>query len=203
MVSARFIAVLALVGLVSCGARAPETERAELGDFRLGYNIVQARDVERGPFSRAATAAELTGAIEAAVERRLARYDGDGLYHIGVAIAAYVLAQPGLPVIYTPRSVLFLDVNVYDNATGQRLNSEPHRITVFEGMRNATPIIGSGLVRGKDEQLANLAEEGARAIEAWLARNPDWFVPDPASPRVEFDREALDARAQAAISALE
>ncbi|MBJ3763577.1 hypothetical protein ILP92_12545 [Maribius pontilimi] len=198
---ARCLAALALLLLTACVADDATGTRPELGDFRLGYNIVQARDVEKGPFSRDATPAELTGALQAAIEQRLGRYDGDGLYHLGIAIGGYVLAQPGLPVVYTPKSALIFEVNIYDNATQARLNDKPKRITAFEGLQNTAPLIGSGLARGKDEQLQNLVTEGARALENWLRQNPDWFTPKPGSPRIDFDRSALNARGAAAIAA--
>ncbi|SEM96216.1 hypothetical protein SAMN04488012_1102 [Palleronia salina] len=197
----RLLALVGLVTLAGCAANSLDETPEALGDFRLGYNIVQARDVEQGPFSREATKDELTTALADAVEARLGRYDGDGLYHLGIAIGGYVLALPGLPVIYTPKSALIFEVNVYDNATQQRLNAKPHRITAFEGVENIAPIVGSGLVRGKEEQLENLATDGARALENWLIRNAEWFTPEPGQTRVEFDRDALDAQAQAAIAA--
>ncbi len=195
------VALLGLVLLSACGAGPGADRPRDLGDFRLGYDIVQANDVQQGPFSRRASAEELSGALQAAVDERLGRYDGDGLYHVGIAIGGYVLAQPGLPVVYTPKSVLMFDVNVYDNATRARLNDAPERITAFEGIRNLTPVVGSGLVRSREEQIANLAAEGARLVEAWLARHPEWFVPEPGRPRVAFDRGAGRARAAAAIAA--
>ena len=187
--------------LAACAAEDLSGPPPELGDFRLGYNIVQARDVTKGPFSRDATAEELTTALRDAIDARLGRYDGDGLYHLGIAIGAYVLAQPGLPVIYTPKSVLIFEVTVYDNATRQKLNPEPHRITVFEGLRNIAPVIGSGIARDKEAQLENLAAEGARAVEAWLRDHPEWFTPDPGAQRIEFDRAVLRERSDAAIAA--
>ncbi len=188
--------VLACCGL-SPGADAPKA----LGDFRLGYNVVQANDVQAGPFSRQVAPEDLTAALEQAVEARLSRYDGDGLYHLGIAIGGYVLAQPGLPVVYTPKSVLIFEVNVYDNATGRRLNDTPKRIIAFEGARNVTPVLGSGIVRTGPEQLANLAAEGARLVELWLAQNPDWFAPTPGAVRVAFDRDAARQRVESAIAA--
>lgn len=193
--------ILLLLPLLAACAAQPKGPAAPIGDFRLGYNIVQARGVEKGPFSRDATEAELTRAVERAVEARLASLDGDGLYHVGIAIGGYVLAQPGLPVVYTPKSVLIMDVNLYDNATGVRLNDEPRRFTVFEGLQNTAPIIGSGIARGKDDQLANLAGEAARAVERWLRDNSEWFTPDPDAPRVPFDRAEGRARSAAAIAA--
>ncbi len=197
----RRLAALCLLPLCACGAGPGADDPRDLGDFRLGYAIVQANDVEQGPFSRTATAGELTEALGTAVEARLARYDGDGLYHVGIAIGGYVLAQPGVPVVYTPKSVLIFEVNLYDNATRARLNAEPERIMAFEGITNLAPVVGSGLVRSREDQLANLAAEGARLVEAWLARNPDWFAPDPEAARVPFDRDDGRARAQAAIAA--
>lgn len=193
----RLVAVLLLA---ACAAPQMDEVPEPLGDFRLGYNIVQANDVAKGPFSRDASEAELTRALSEAIEARLGRYDGDGLYHIGIAVGAYVLAQPGLPVVYTPKSVLMFDVNVYDNATEQRLNDEPHRITAFEGLHNVAPVVGSGIARGKEAQLENLAAEGARVLEAWLRENPGWFTSEPGASRIEIDRAALRRRSVEAIA---
>jgi len=193
----RLMAVCLLTLAAACTNVDPDGALVPLGDFRLGHNIVRAIDVQKGPFSRNATEDELSQALAAAVEQRFGRYDGDGLYHFGISIGGYVLAQPGLPVVYTPKSVMIFDVNIYDNATGQKLTDKPHRITTFEGLENSAPIIGSGIARGKDEQLANLTREGARLIQDWLGQNRDWFVPDPETPRTPFDRVAEKARVAA------
>ncbi len=185
---------LAVVLLVAACAAPTAAPRSELGDFRLGHNYVAALDTTKGPFSRDATSAELEAALADAIVARLGRYDGEGLYHLGISIGGYVLAQPGLPLVYTPKSVLIFDVTVYDNATQTKLNDEPHRITAFEGLENTAPVIGSGNARDGSAQLANLAIQGAAQLERWLATNPDWFVPDPETPRTPFDRRAETAR---------
>lgn len=163
-------------------AEAPEP----LGDFRLGYAIVLAGDATQGPFSREVAAETLEEEIAGAVRARLGRYDGDGLYHLGINVGGYVLAQPGVPVVYAPKSVLFLDVTLFDNATQAKLNPEPERIVAFEGLENAVPVLGSGLVRSKEEQLGNLVANAALKIERWLKRNPGWFAPREGAQRVEF-----------------
>lgn len=195
--------LLVCLALAACGSRPAAEAPVALGNFRLGYNIVQANDVQQGPFSRRVSEGELTAALERAVEARLGRYDGDGLYHLGIAIGAYVLAQPGLPVVYTPKSVLIFEVNLYDDATQTRLNAEPYRITAFEGVENLAPVVGSGLVRSKEEQLSNLAAEGARIVERWLTRNAVWFAPDPEAARIPYDPAEGRAQADAAIAARE
>ncbi|WP_099826142.1 hypothetical protein [Oceaniglobus indicus] len=190
----RLFFVIALLGLAACSNVDPSGPLVPLGDFRLGYNHVIAPDAQEGPFSRNATEDELSTALADAIEERFARYDGDGLYHFGISIGGFVLAQPGLPVVYTPKSVMIFDVTVYDNATQKKLNEKPYRITAFEGLQNTAPLIGSGLARGKEEQLQNLAREGARQIQDYLKKNAEWFAPDPETPRTPFDRTAQKAK---------
>ena len=184
-------AILALLGGVLLAACTTKPEDlsvapAPLGDFRLGHNIAIADNVVLGPFSRELTEQQLETELQNAVARRLRRYDGDGLYHLGIVMGGLVLAQPGIPVVYAPQSVMILDVSVFDNVTQQRLNPEAKRIQVGEGFRNMVPVLGSGLVREADVQLANLSENAAREIEAWLQENPEWFIPKPERARVPF-----------------
>ena len=183
-----FWAGLALVSLAACAQEENlDLPPEPIGQFRLGHNIAIADETEKGPFSRAFTEIQLEAAVQNAVARRLRRYDGDGLYHLGIYIGGVVLAQPGIPVVYAPNSTMIVDVTIFDNATRQKLNEEPYRITAGEGFTNSVPLIGSGLVRSADEQLANLAESVAREIEDWLRDNPEWFTPRPGQVRVPYD----------------
>ncbi|MBT8460650.1 MAG: hypothetical protein HKN27_00190 [Silicimonas sp.] len=180
--------LLLSVFLAAC-ASAPEDVSetpAVLGDFRLGHNIAIADNVVLGPFSRELTEQQLETELQNAVAKRLRRYDGNGLYHLGIVMGGLVLAQPGIPVVYAPQSVMILDVSVFDNVTQERLNPEAKRIQVGEGFRNIVPILGSGLVREADVQLANLSANAALEIEAWLNENPEWFIPKPERARVPF-----------------
>ena len=97
-----------------------------------------------------------------------------------------VLALPGVPTLYVPSSALIIEVNVFDNATREKLNDEPERILVREGIRNWAPFVGYGLVRGKDEQLDNLTFSAAAAIQKWLLENAEWFEPVEGQVRVPF-----------------
>ncbi|MBT8413156.1 MAG: hypothetical protein KJO30_02400 [Boseongicola sp.] len=176
------------VFLAACAAEPENLSEtpAVLGDFRLGHNIAIADNVVLGPFSRELTEQQLETELQNAVAKRLRRYDGDGLYHLGIVMGGLVLAQPGIPVVYAPQSVMILDVSVFDNVTQERLNPEAKRIQVGEGMRNMVPLLGSGLVREADVQLANLSANAAREIEVWLNENPEWFIPKPERARVPF-----------------
>ena len=186
----RKTALALLVSAVLAACTTVEEELAEtpapLGDFRLGHNIAIADNVVLGPFSRELSEQDLETTVQNAVAQRLRRYDGDGLYHLGIVVGGIVLAQPGIPVVYAPRSVMLLDVTVFDNVTQERINLEPKRFQVGEGFRNSVPFIGSGLVREPNVQLENLSQNAAREIEEWLNQNPDWFLPKPGRARVPF-----------------
>lgn len=182
------LACIALLAVVACGAKEDLTQTPEpIGQFRLGHNIAIADNVAKGPFSRDFTEDQLEAEVQRAVAERLRRYDGDGLYHLGIVIGGVVLAKPGIPVVYAPRSAMIVDVTVFDNSTQKKLNEEPFRITASEGFRNAVPLVGSGYVRSPEEQLKNLSAEVARAIEDWLRENAEWFAVREGQERVPYD----------------
>jgi len=180
---------VACIGLMSCATPNEDLTKAPkpLGEFRLGHNIAIADNVTLGPFSRQLSETKLEASVQNAVAKRLRRYDGDGLYHLGIVVGGLVLAQPGIPVVYAPQSVMIVDVTVFDNSTQEKLNAKPKRITSGEGLRNAVPFLGSGYVRSADEQLANLSESVALGIERWLKDNPEWFEPKPGQIRVPYN----------------
>jgi len=184
----RALVTVSLLGLAACASPPDLSQPVEpIGDFRMGHNIVVARDTTMGPLSREATEAELEAEIRAAIEERLRRYDGDGLYHVGVRVEAYILAQPGIPIVLSPRSVLLLALNIWDNETQERINEEPIRITAFEGANTGVPLVPSGLMKSKEEQLRNLSISAALEIEQLLQENAEtWFAPKPGRERVEF-----------------
>lgn len=187
--AARWAAICAgMVFLTACAAEEDLTLAPEpLGQFRLGHNIAIADNVTKGPFSREFTSDQLEASIQKAVAARLRRYDGDGLYHLGIVVGGVVLAQPGIPVVYAPRSAMIVDVTVFDNATQKKLNEEPFRIIAGEGLRNSVPLLGSGYVRSAEVQLDNLSAQVATAIEDWLRDNPEWFAPVEGQVRVPYD----------------
>ncbi len=168
----------------------------DLGDFRLGHNVVVAENATQGPFSRTATSEELQSALVTQIDRRLGldRYAGDKFYHLGVAIDGYILALPGVPLVASPKSALIISVRVWDDAAGVKLTEEPKQLTVLESFSGGT-VIGSGLTRTKEEQLQNLVENAALAIENYLLENREWF--GPAGPRAQAAAALPDAARQA------
>jgi hypothetical protein len=210
MLAQRALAAVPALLLAACASAPDLTQPVEpIGDFRLGHNVVLATAAQEGPFSRDATEEELAAAVESAMAARLRRYDGDGLYHIGVRIEAFVLGQPGIPIVLSPQSVLLLAVNIWDNETRERLNEEPIRVTAFEALNTRVPLISSGFVNSKEEQLENLAISAAKEIEDLLRENEEtWFAPKADRVRVEFTPGApltaeQQATAEAAIQAAE
>lgn len=150
---------------------------SNLGEFKLDRLVVIVDGPEQMPLSRESDDDTLKQALVAAVEPRFRRFDGDQLYTIGINLQAYSLAAPGVPVLISPKSLLAMSVNVYDDRP-VRLNENPKRLVVTEDAGGDT-VIGSGFSQTGDEQLAELAENAAIEIEKWLRENPQWFAPKP------------------------
>lgn len=185
----RFLILLPFLALVmACSPSGDDLADGPvpLGDFRLGHNVVVAPKAMRGPLSRAATEAELTGALQGAIAERFGRYDGARLYHFGVSVEGYVLAAPGVPLVASPKSIMIIRVTVWDDAAGTKLNVPPEQITIFESLSGETAI-GSGLTQTAEEQLRNLSVNAAKQIELFLQRKQQedgWFRAAPQAAAV-------------------
>lgn len=177
----RLFALAAAVALAGCaGTPEPATQAAPepLGEFRLGHIVVVADDVQRVQPSREVSPDEWESAMREAIDRRFSALDGDQLYHIAVHVLGYSIAVPGVPVVLAPKSVMVMDVSVWDNAAGGKINAEPKRFFVFESM-SADFVVGTGLTRERDEQVTNIAANAAAEIETWMRENPEWFARRP------------------------
>ena len=174
--------MIGLLALAACGGIRDDLTRAPqpLGDFRLGHNIAVANDPVQGPFSRTVADSAWQAAVQTAVNDRFnaTRFAGDKFYHIGVAVEGYVLAYPGIPLVYSPKSVLIFSVNFFDDSTQTKLNDEAIQLTVFEPCCTV-PFLGSGFTRSAEEQMEGLSFNAARAIERTMRRNADWFGGTP------------------------
>ncbi|WP_175581610.1 hypothetical protein [Pseudooceanicola sp. HF7] len=170
-----------------------------LGDFRLGHNVVVASKMRKGPLSRHVEEEEMVQAVTAAVEERFRRYDGSGLYHLGISIEGYVIAAPGVPLLLKPRSALITNVTLWDDKANKKLTEEPKRIEVLESFNEET-FIGSGLTMAREEQLQNVARNIAKEIQNWLEENPQWFEATPeeiAADEAERAKASSSARKDA------
>lgn len=148
-----------------------------IGDFKLGFSEVVAPNLTKGPLSRDASAEEWTQAVDAAIEERFDRQGGSKYYHIGTSVEGYVLAQPGVPLVFSPKSALILRVTLWDDAAQRKLNAEPEQITVMEAI-TAETLAGSGLTQSREQQMRNLAANAALQIELWMRRqlrDEGWF----------------------------
>ncbi|MEM9250048.1 MAG: hypothetical protein AAGB05_15315 [Pseudomonadota bacterium] len=150
-----------------------------LGAFRLGYNIVNVDNIKKVEPSRDATPDEWKTAFTEAIDARFGRYDGTQLYHIGISVDGYSIAVTGVPLVATPQSVASIRVWLYDDALGGRITDEPELITVFERLPGEAVVLGSGATQSREQQIQNIAENGARLIEIWMRKNPEWFAPRP------------------------
>lgn len=197
---ARFAPIALILTLVACAAGDPlDEELPPMGDFRLGHNIVVSENMQQVPPSRNATPEEWQEILVSEIDRRFGAYEGDRLYHIGVAVDGYALAPPGIPIVLSPRSILVLSVNIWDDALGAKLHEESEQIVVFEGSSPETMLLGSGIVRNRTEQMGILARNAARRIQLFMLENPEWFsISDEDAAAAVSGVEALAEAAEAA-----
>ncbi len=171
-----FVGAVLCAGLAGCATQTEiDDAPVNLGDFHLGYNIVVAKNAQKVPPSRDATAEEWEAALKAAIDQRFGRYEGEKLYHFGINVDGYALAVPGIPVVLAPKSALIISANLWDDEAGKKLHAEPKQMTIFEGLNGET-IVGTGLTRSKQKQMDVLAYNTAQAIENWLIEHrAEWF----------------------------
>lgn len=166
---------LALVG--ACTQTQLYEEPEALGEFKLRVNYAFADKAVQGPVSRDATPQEWTEAIQKAVDIRLGRYQGSQEYDIGISLEGYMLAPPGIPVIYNPKSTAIVLVNVYDVGKKEFL-AKGKQFQVLEDTTGGSALKGSGNERTKEEQMSGLALKVADRVEEWLAeehKDNGWF----------------------------
>ncbi|MBV1927090.1 MAG: hypothetical protein KUG62_08015 [Rhodobacteraceae bacterium] len=193
----RLFAVLcSLVFLVGCGGSGVlDQPPPPLGDFKLGHNIVVTSKMQKGPISREASEEEWKEVLTGAIGDRFGRYDGEGLYHFGISVEGYMLAPKGVPLLYSPKSALILNVTVWQDSKARKLNESPYQMTIFESTDEESVILGSGWGRDKDEQLVGLSFNATLALEKWLVQQHEdlgWFTPDAkVAPKGYFKTETV------------
>ena len=165
---------LGLTLLAACQTNDLKEPPPPMGDFALGLNIAVTDKVQKVPISRQATPAEWEAAVEKAVADRFGRYEGTKLYNIGISVDAYALAPPGIPVVLKPKSVLVVTANIWDDASGKKLNPEGEQLTIFEKLSPQT-YVGSGLTQSRERQIEILSYNAAKKIEGWLLEHPELF----------------------------
>lgn len=178
---------MAVVMLAACnGARDLDEAPVGLGDFNLVHNVAVAPKAVKGPLSREVSKEVLAKALADATEERFGRYEGTRNYHFGMSVEGYVLAQPGIPLVLAPKSILIVNFTLWDDAKNEKLTPEPHQITVFESFDQG-PIVGSGYTKSAEEQLKNLSQNAAKQIENFLVkknREEGWFNGTPVAEQL-------------------
>lgn len=173
----KFALALSLAALAACTQTQVNEAPEQLGEFSLRINHAVTDKAVQGPVSRDATPQEWESAIKKGIDLRLGRYQGTQEYDIGVYLGAYMLAPPGVPVLYNPKSIAIVEVTLYDVGKEEIL-ARQHRIQVLEDTTSESAVVGSGNSRDKAEQMAGLALKVADEIEEWLAeehKKNGWF----------------------------
>lgn len=174
--------LFAMLSVVACtNANDLDKGPVSLGNFSLGHNVVVAPKLTKGPASREADKDQFVQMMKDAVEERFGRYEGDKLYHFGVSLEGYVLAQPGIPLVASPKSILILNLTVWDDAAGKKLNPKVEQITVIESFSGGS-LVGSGYTQSAEEQMRGLTRNAAKQIQNYLVRQnfrERWFKDKP------------------------
>lgn len=184
-----FAFIAALSAVSACQTNDLKEPPVPLGDFALGLNIAVADNLQKVPISRDASKEEWIAAINKAVDDRFGRYEGAKAYNIGISIDAYALAPPGVPLVISPKSVLVITANIWDDKSATKLNAKGKQLTIFEHM-SADTALGSGLTQTKEQQMETLSYNAAKAVEKWLLTNPEWFGIEKAVKPVKADAKA-------------
>lgn len=169
------LSLVAGLTLLSCTNKDLTNPPPPLGDFALGLNIVVADKMEMVPISRKATVEEWETALQKAIDDRFGRYDGTKAYNFGISVDGYALAPPGIPLVASPKSILVITANIWDDAAALKLNAEGEQMMIFESL-SPEEVIGSGLTKTREQQMEQLAFNAAYAVEKWLLEHPEWFV---------------------------
>lgn len=176
--------------LSACAVADPDKEeQVPLGDFKLDLNVAVTDEARKMGVTREATPEEWEAVLEAAIDKRFRRYDGEKLYHLSYSLDGYILATKGGRLALAPRSALSMTVHVWDSETKTQLKDRSKQILVLEQLDGET-FIGSGLFNSKEQQMENLAAQFAKAVERWLVSNGDLFgqdVDDEAKAAAEKD----------------
>lgn len=173
----------ALILLAACGETRLDEAPEDLGAFQARVTHVYTEKALQWPLSRDADHSEWTAPIENALNTRLRRYAGAQQYDVAVTLEGFMLAPPGVPVLFSPKSAVVVNVFVYDVANKKFL-AKKHQMEIFESTTGESALLGSGHARTKEQQIQGLAVNIADKVEEWMAENhkeQGWFAPRPAA----------------------
>ncbi len=197
----QLVALFSASLLAACAVPDPELdEQVPLGDFRLASNVAVTDQARKMGVTREASPEEWEEALEKAIDARFGRYEGETPYVISYSLDGYILATKGGRLALAPRSALSMTVHIWTAEPLKRLEDRSKQLLVLEQLDGET-FIGSGLFRTKEQQMANLSAQFAKAVERWLQANGDLFgvdVSDEAKEAAEKDDlEALADKVKA------
>ncbi|MEW2912493.1 hypothetical protein [Leisingera sp. JC11] len=180
----RILSMLAALALLAaCGETRLDEAPEDLGAFQARVTHVYTEKALQWPLSRDAEHSEWTAPIENALNTRLRRYQGAQEYDVAVTLEGFMLAPPGVPVLFSPKSAVVVNVFVYDVAQKKFL-AKKHQMEIFESTTGESAFLGSGHARTKQEQIQGLAVNIADKVEEWMAeqhQEEGWFAPRAAA----------------------
>ena len=173
-----FLCIFFVGFLVGCAQKIPSSQKPNpIGEFRLGHLVVVGKEMIKGPMSRKSDPSKITAAVKEAIVEKLSVYQGGQYYHVAVKIDAYILGQPGIPLLFSPKSALVMQITVWDDFKEAKINETPVKFIVLENL-SVNTLVGSGLTQSAEMQIANLGAKTATQIEDWIRQQHEtlgWF----------------------------
>lgn len=173
------LCLFALLGMSSCGDGvlfpAPSGP-LHLANIRIGHVGVVTSGMVQGAYSNAVSPEDLASHLRGAITSKLAGLDGARSYNIGVKVTSYMLANPAVPTVSSPKSALIMSVTVWDDSRGQKPVAPPATVIAVDGLYGTSVFI-TKQQGDKDHRLAALSAKAALEIERYLTKNIDIFTP--------------------------
>lgn len=163
--------------LVACEKTPKEEHFEPLGDFKLGYAVVVTTSTQVGPMSRKLPNEDFEASLTNELKRVFGGFEGSRYYHISLSVDGYVLAQPGIPLVLSPKSALIVTLNVWDDAKQALILEKPKQFTVLEKFSSKS-ILGTGYTMSAEEQLAGLTKSAVKQVYDYLKENEHLFKTD-------------------------
>lgn len=168
---------LAMLALSSCGEvpKSPNLNAQSLqAHFTLGHVGVITTGMAKGAYSVDVQSQDLATHLRSAVTSELSNFTGGHQYNLGIKVEAYTLANPSMPTVPQPKSVLMLTLSVWDDSHDPRPILAPATVVAVDGLYG-TSIFVTKPQGSIDQRLAALCAKAAIEIERYLVKNSDFL----------------------------
>lgn len=167
------IVLLMTFTLMGCGeASFAPASMARLAQANIRFNHISivATDMVKNAYSDDVSPEDMTTQLRRAITSKLSELQGDRVYNIGIKVTGYMLANPSVLTVSSPKSVLMLSVSVWNDSPDNKLMLPPSTVIAVDGLYGSALSIAKSQ-GSKDQRLAALTGRAGVEIAQYLARN--------------------------------